>query len=49
MIAAAAGRSGFHDISVRILEFLESHPGPLVVPELVVTKVAYLLAGRLGV
>lgn len=31
------------------LEFLESHPGPLVVPVLVVTEVAYLLASRLGV
>lgn len=31
------------------MEFLESHPGPLVVPVLVVTEVAYLLARRLGV
>jgi predicted nucleic acid-binding protein len=30
------------------LELLESHPGPLVVPILVVTEVAYLLASRLG-
>ncbi|MEP6650621.1 MAG: PIN domain-containing protein [Lapillicoccus sp.] len=30
------------------LELLESHPGPLVVPTLVVTEVAYLLATRLG-
>lgn len=28
---------------------LETHPGPLVVPTLVVTEVTYLLAGRLGV
>ncbi len=31
------------------LELLETHPGPLVVPILVVTEVAYLLATRLGV
>lgn len=31
------------------LELLETHPGPLVVPVLVVTEVAYLLATRLGV
>jgi predicted nucleic acid-binding protein len=30
------------------LELLESHPGPLLVPTLVVTEVAYLLASRLG-
>lgn len=30
------------------LELLESHPGPLVVPELVITEVVYLLATRLG-
>jgi uncharacterized protein len=27
---------------------LETHPGPLIVPELVVTEVVYLLATRLG-
>ena len=27
---------------------LEGHPGPLVVPSLVITEVAYLLATRLG-
>lgn len=27
---------------------LETHPGPLIVPILVVTEVAYLLASRLG-
>jgi uncharacterized protein len=27
---------------------LETHPGPLIVPTLVITKVAYLLASRLG-
>lgn len=27
---------------------LESHPGPLVVPTLVITEVAYLIATRLG-
>jgi predicted nucleic acid-binding protein len=31
------------------LELLESHPGPLVVPVLVITEVTYLLATRLGV
>ena len=30
------------------LELLESHEGPLVVPQLVVTEVAYLLETRLG-
>ena len=30
------------------LELLETHPGPLVVPSLVVTEVAYLIASRLG-
>ncbi len=30
------------------LELLESHPGPLVVPILVVTEVSHLLASRLG-
>jgi uncharacterized protein len=31
------------------LELLESHPGPLIVPTLVVTDVVYLLGTRLGV
>ena len=31
------------------LELLESHPGPLIVPALVVTEVVYLLGTRLGV
>lgn len=30
------------------LELLEDHPGPLLVPILVVTEVAYLVATRLG-
>jgi predicted nucleic acid-binding protein len=30
------------------LELLRSHPGPLVVPTLVITEVAYLVATRLG-
>jgi predicted nucleic acid-binding protein len=30
------------------LELLETHPGPLVVPILVITEVTYLLATRLG-
>lgn len=29
-------------------ELLETHPGPLVIPTLVVTEVSYLLASRLG-
>jgi Predicted nucleic acid-binding protein, contains PIN domain len=32
----------------RCLKFLAEHPGTLVVPQLVVTEVAYLLASRLG-
>lgn len=31
------------------LELLETYPGPLVVPVLVITEVAYLIATRLGV
>ncbi len=31
------------------LKLLETHVGPLVVPELVITEVVYLLATRLGV
>ncbi|MHB8694500.1 MAG: type II toxin-antitoxin system VapC family toxin [Solirubrobacteraceae bacterium] len=30
------------------LELLETHPGPLIVPTLVLTDVAYLLSTRLG-
>ncbi len=30
------------------LALLESHPGPLLVPQLVITEVAYLLESRLG-
>ena len=30
------------------LELLEAHPGPLIVPVLVITEVAYLLGTRLG-
>jgi predicted nucleic acid-binding protein len=30
------------------LELLATHPGPLLVPMLVITEVAYLLASRLG-
>ena len=35
-----------HHLSCR--QLLETHPGPLIVPELVVTEVAYLIATRLG-
>ena len=31
------------------LDLLEEHPGPLIVPVLVITEVAYLLGARLGV
>lgn len=31
------------------LDLLETHPGPLLVPMLVITEVGYLLATRLGV
>ncbi len=31
------------------LEFLLDHPGPLVVPTLVITEVAYLIEARLGI
>jgi predicted nucleic acid-binding protein len=31
------------------LALLSRHPGPLIVPELVITEVAYLLEQRLGV
>jgi predicted nucleic acid-binding protein len=30
------------------LELLETHPGPLIVPHLVITEVVYLIATRLG-
>ncbi|MGD9999877.1 MAG: type II toxin-antitoxin system VapC family toxin [Ilumatobacteraceae bacterium] len=30
------------------LELLETHPGPLIVPSLVITEVTYLLGTRLG-
>ena len=33
---------------VASLELLETHPGPLLVPTLVVTEVTYLLSTRLG-
>ncbi len=33
---------------VAALELLETHPGPLIVPTLVITEVVYLLASRLG-
>lgn len=30
------------------LDLLETHPGPLIIPTLVITEVVYLLATRLG-
>lgn len=34
---------------VSSLELLQTHPGPLIVPTLVITEVVYLLGTRLGV
>lgn len=36
------------DHHARCRELLETHPGPLVVPQLVVAEATYLLASRLG-
>lgn len=33
---------------VSSLELLQTHPGPLIVPTLVITEVVYLLGSRLG-
>lgn len=33
---------------VACLELLETHPGPLIVPTLVITEVVYLITTRLG-
>lgn len=45
LYAAAATRDKHHR---RCVELLSNSPGPLVVPALVVTEVAYLLADRIG-
>jgi predicted nucleic acid-binding protein len=45
LYAAAATRDKHHR---RCVELLSKSPGPLVVPALVVTEVAYLLADRIG-
>jgi uncharacterized protein len=45
LYAAAATRDRHHR---RCVELLSNSPGPLVVPALVVTEVAYLLADRIG-
>lgn len=45
LCAAAATRDKHHR---RCVELLSNSPGPLVVPALVVTEVAYLLADRIG-
>jgi len=45
LYAAAATRDKHHG---RCVELLSNSPGPLVVPALVVTEVAYLLADRIG-
>ncbi|MGH8965881.1 MAG: type II toxin-antitoxin system VapC family toxin [Actinomycetes bacterium] len=42
--AADSGDSNHH----RCAAFLASHPGPLVVPQLVIAEVTYLIADRLG-
>ena len=46
MYAYVDGDDAHHEAS---LELLETHPGPLVVPILVVAEVTYVLATRLGV
>ncbi len=45
LYAAAATRDKHHE---RCVELLSHSPGPLVVPELVVTEVSYLLGDRIG-
>ena len=45
LVAAAATRDRHH---ARCVELLANAPGPLVVPLLVVTEVAYFLADRIG-
>jgi len=45
LYAAAATRDKHHR---RCVELLSNSPGPLIVPALVVTEVAYLLADRIG-
>jgi hypothetical protein len=45
LVAAAAVRDRNHE---RCVELLSGAPGPLVVPVLVVTEVAYFLADRIG-
>lgn len=45
LVAAAATRDRNH---ARCVELLTSEPGPLVVPALVITEVAYLLGERIG-
>jgi predicted nucleic acid-binding protein len=45
LVAAAATRDRNHE---RCVELLSAAPGPLVVPMLVVTEVAYFLADRIG-
>lgn len=45
LVAAAATRDRNHE---RCLELLSQAPGPLVVPTLVATEVAYFLADRIG-
>jgi predicted nucleic acid-binding protein len=45
LVAAASTRDRHHG---RCVELLANAPGPLVVPTLVVTEVAYFLADRIG-
>lgn len=45
LVAAAATRDRNHE---RCIELLSQAPGPLIVPSLVVTEVAYFLADRIG-
>jgi uncharacterized protein len=45
LYAYVDGDDAHHQACLRLLE---THPGPLVVPMLVIAEVAYLIAGRLG-
>jgi predicted nucleic acid-binding protein len=45
LVAVADSRSREHSACRKLLE---EHPGPLIVPTLVIAEVAYLVQGRLG-
>lgn len=46
--AASPGGRRAHRIAPRSLELLETHPEPLIVPTLVMSEVAYLVASRIS-